>query len=361
MKKILFVAVCATLLAAGCQKTEILNQVAGEALTFSTHMGKLTKASDADSTGVWNLHEQDFKVWAFKAYTDAVNGDAPGDVYDDISAIKVTSDDNGATWGTTTDYYWPGVEKELDFFAVSTGATWSETGISVDIEGEGQTVGSRKLTVNNYVVNNGEPNDDLMVAEFVRQHQGMNDKNVKLHFKHALAKVQFKFYTTAKDEDTVSVNSIHVDSLKTTGTLVVEEADSLYADKTGRAAVKLSWNPADSTAQFTDDKDASITLTSEPAEFATWLVLPQDIIGRTVSINYTINGRTFDQVFALTRDAVTEVKDEQGNVTTPGKEAFVKWNINQVVTYTINLTPNRITFKPSVEKWDDETPQTDVN
>ena len=361
MKKILFVAAFAILLAAGCQKTEVINQVPGDALTFSTHMGKLTKASDADSSGVWNLHEQAFKVWAFKAYNDPVNGDAAGDVYDEISGVDVTSDDNGVTWGTTTEYYWPGVEKELDFFAVSTGATWSETGVSVDIEGEGQTVGSRKLTVKNYVVNNVKPDDDLMVAEFVRQHQGMNEKNVKLHFKHALAKVQFKFYTTAKDEDTVSVNSIHVDSLKTTGTLLVEEADSLYTDKTGRAAVKLSWTPADSTAQFTDDKDASITLTSKAAEFATWLVLPQEIEGRTVSINYTINGRTFDQVFALTRDEVKEVKDEQGTVTTPGKEAFVKWDINQVITYTINLTPNRITFTPSVEDWAPETPQTDVN
>ena len=354
MKKILFVAVCATLLAAGCQKTEILNQVAGEALTFSTHMGKLTKASDADSTGVWNLHEQDFKVWAFKAYTDAVNGDEPGQVYDNITAIDVTSTD-GQTWGTTTEYYWPGVNKELDFFAVSTGSTWGDTGVSVDIEGEGVAVGGRKLTVNNYTVDNTNPNDDLMVAEFVRQHQGMNEKNVKLHFKHALAKVQFKFFTTAKAEDVVSVNSLTVAGLKTTGKLEVSETATAYSDNTGRVEVSLAWTPVDATAEFTDDKEGSITLTAEAAEFATWLALPQDITGKTVSINYTINGRTFDQVFALTREAVA------GTETTEAKDAFTKWDINQVVTYTINLTPNRITFKPSVEEWDAETPQTDVN
>ena len=380
MKKILFVAAFATLLAAGCQKTEIINQVPGDALTFSTHMGKLTKASDAESAGEVNLYEQDFKVWAFKAYEDAVNDDVLGDVYDNMTAIDVTSTD-GTSWGTEIDYYWPGVEKELDFFAVSTGATWAAPavedgegnvttpavdGITVDIDGEGVAAGSRKLTVNDYVVNHGNPNDDLMVAEFVRQHQGMNEKNVKLHFKHALAKVQFKFYTTAKAEDAVSVNSLTVAGLKTTGSLEVVETTNGYTDNTGRVEVELGWTPTDVTAAFTDDKDASITLTPEgtpagAAEFATWLVLPQDITGKTVAINYTINGRTFDQVFALTREAVTEVKDEQENVTTPGKEAFVKWDINQVITYTINLTPNRITFKPSVEEWAPETPQTDVN
>ena len=103
MKKILFVAAFATLLAAGCQKTEIINQVPGEALTFSTHMGKLTKASDAQSTGEVNLYEQDFKVWAFKAYADAVNGDELGQVYDNMTAIDVTSTDGV---GFLRCFYW---------------------------------------------------------------------------------------------------------------------------------------------------------------------------------------------------------------------------------------------------------------
>ena len=72
MKRILFVAVSATLLAAGCQKTKIINQINpnGEpSLTFTTGMGKLTKVSDdpsdADSVGMANLKAQDFRVWAY--------------------------------------------------------------------------------------------------------------------------------------------------------------------------------------------------------------------------------------------------------------------------------------------------------
>ena len=94
MKKIFFVALGATLLAASCQKTEIINQVPGESMTFTTAMSKLTKAvgeSDADKVdGMDNLKAQDFKVWAFCAYEDAINDVNFGDVYDEMEALDVT-------------------------------------------------------------------------------------------------------------------------------------------------------------------------------------------------------------------------------------------------------------------------------
>lgn len=363
MKRILFVAATATLLAAGCQKTEIINHVGGDVMTFSTYMSKLTKASDADSSGTHNLQNQNFKVWAYCAYEDAINDVSKGDVYDEMSALDVEY--KNGNWTTDLDYYWPGTAKKLDFFAVSTGATWKEgevSGIEWNITNGGQTLGQRSMTLNGYTVNNSKPDDDLMVAEFVRQDQSMNSKNVKLHFKHALSKVQFKFYTNASANDTVKVNSLVVDSLKTTGKLTVTEAHSTYIDGTGRVMVDLAWDPADTVmAQFVDDYADSLTLDSTPNEFATWLVLPQDITDKTVKINYTINSRTFDQIFALTREAVAEVKDTTGNVTTQAKDAFKNWGINQVIVYTINLSPNKITFTPSVEDWAAETPQTDVN
>ena len=371
MKKFFFVAIAATLLAAGCQKTEIINHVGGDLMSFSTGMSKLTKASDAESTGEVNLQQQNFKVWAYCAYEDAINTVAYGAVYDKMSALDVTYD-NGA-WTTDFDYYWPGTAKKLDFFAVSTGATWAVpagegteavAGVEWAINNGGaKTIGAgvRTLEVNGYTVNNANPNDDLMVSEFVRQDQSMNDKKVKLHFKHALAKVQFKFLTNAADDE-VLVNSLVVEGLKTTGDLTVTETAENYGteDQTGRVKVSLAWEPADAVANFTDDHDGDLTLTATAEEYATWLVLPQDITGKTVKIAYTINGRPFEQIFALTRPAVAEEKDGE-TVDTPAKDAFNAWGINQVITYTINLSPNKITFDPSVEGWAPETPQTDVN
>ncbi|MBE6237269.1 MAG: fimbrillin family protein [Bacteroidales bacterium] len=388
MKRILFVAFTATLLAASCQKTEIINQVPGEALTFTTAMSKLTKSvgeSDADeSDGLINLQAQDFKVWAYYTYADDINNVTVGAPYDEMEHLDVTYKESG--WTTQLDYYWPGTNKSLDFFAVSTGQTWAKpeetedgnvvtpavSGVSVDIEGQGGTIGGRKLTVNGYSVDNADPNDDLMVAEFVRQHQDMNGKKVSVHFKHALAKVQFRF-TTNSGSDKIEVKSLIVKDLKTTGTLTVEENGSLV-ESNGRVPVKLTWTGHDTPADFTDDYEGNLelkapvtegeTVTKNDQEFATWLVLPQTIDEKTVTIEYDITSatgvRSFQQTFALTRPAVQEVKEGE-SVLTPGKEAFAEWKINQVVIYTINLSPNKITFDPSVETWDGSTNLTDQN
>ena len=391
MKKILFVAISATLLAAGCQKTEIINQVPGDAMTFTTAMSKLTKAAgtaDADQTnGLINLQAQDFKVWTYKAFTDEVNGDTPGQVYDEMEALDVTF---GTQWTTTKDYYWPGTDKSLDFFAVST-KLWAVAevkdeagnvitpavpGVTVGIEGAGLEIGGRELTVSGYTVAASNPNDDLMVAEFVRQHQGMNDKKVNLHFKHALAKVQFRF-TTNPGDDKIEVKSLKVAGLNTTGTLTVTE-DGDVAANNGRVPVKLEWTGQATPEEFTDDYDGNLelkapetvtegettTVVNNDQEFATWLVLPQVITGKTVTIAYDITSetgtRSFEQTFALTRPAVEEVKEGE-TVVTEGKEAFAEWKINQVVIYTINLSPNKITFDPSVEPWDDPENLSDQN
>ena len=122
MKKILFVAASAILLAAGCQKTEVLNQAVGDPMTFSTGMAKLTKSATAD--GLTNLGTQDFQVWAYTAYTDKLNLVELGAIYEKINGIKVdytpaAPGSSSATCTTANEYYWPGKDLKLDFFAIS--------------------------------------------------------------------------------------------------------------------------------------------------------------------------------------------------------------------------------------------------
>ncbi len=94
MKKIFFVAISVTLLAAGCQKTEIINHVGGDVMSFSTGMGKLTKAdgtaADADKNGMANLKAQDFRVWASYVEADAQTGAAANTFYDGMENSLVT-------------------------------------------------------------------------------------------------------------------------------------------------------------------------------------------------------------------------------------------------------------------------------
>lgn len=361
MKRILFVAAFATLLAAGCQKTEIINHVPGDAMTFSTGMGKLTKASEAtpnpDATfdGNVNLQAQDFRVWAYYAADDPNTvGAVANGIYDNINGITVgyTDPAEGAdkgTWTTTTDYYWPGVGKALKFFAVSA------PGQTVEVKAAEATV-----TVGPYTIDPLTPNVDIMVADFVQQSQE-DSKEVALNFHHTFAKVEFCFQTTAQTTENVFVQSLVVEDLKNVGTLGVTATETVAGTQT---TVLPKWGETSGEVDFTDDwttvatAEAGFPADYTPAKplpegetlvvdntamrlnaideadvFTTWLMMPQTISNKQVSITYLINNRQFVSVFPLYTDSLTE------------------WAENQYIKYTITLSPYKISFVPDVKDW----------
>ena len=405
MKKIFFVAASAILLAAGCQKTEVLNQAVGDPMTFSTGMAKLTKSATAN--GYTNLGTQDFQVWAYTAYNDDINGVQPGLIYEDINGIEVdytsaTGEGTSANCSTAQDYYWPGKGLKLDFFAISSekpllsvsapatadeteGGTGDDTDqgntgentetpadLSVSFENPGKTIGQRKMTLNGYSVlpadNAAGASDDLMVAEFVRQDQAMGDpkKSVSLHFHHALSKVRFKFVTTKEQgtssQETVEVTSFKVSGISTKGNLeVTEKTNSSVNETSGRIDIDLNWKNVDGPSEFKytnaillpspEEWKQSYDTIGEAAYHATWLVIPQTIQNLNIEIAYKItNGEkivTATRLFPLSRAAGTD----SAGVEIP---EFKAWGINKITTYTINISPNKISFNPSVEDWDTE-------
>ena len=410
MKKIFFVALGATLLAAGCQKTEIINPV-GNPIGFTTDLGKITKtaAPDADNDGYVNLDAQNFKVWSYYAYSEALNDIAFGTNYDGMKALDVAyvynpdaeTDALKHVCSTTKEYYWPGTGKDLDFFAVSTEKAWAttptleekapEAGVYVAFtnltgaNGAEVNPEARTMTVNNYVVDNGNPNDDLMVADFVRQNQGENGKAVALNFHHTLSKVEFLFTTSVGDDMRVLVQSVEVEGLNNAGTLNVTSAypngERPAKPETGEYEdaviypVTVTWPTTTGSVKFTDDyptdytawafgdgEDASkielvggkkvdptattgdyfdenfdkkaMALDATAKRFCTWLMIPQSVEGKTVTVTYIINNRQFKSVFALDKGLADK-----------------KWDVNQYIKYTVTLTPNMISFTPSVDEW----------
>ena len=389
MKKIYFVAISATLLAASGQKTEIINPV-GEypTLSFATEFGKLTKGADAEGDGLDNLKEQDFRVWAYAAhdYDNTPKDDVTEiGIYDNMADIKVESKTDGS-WDPGKQYFWPGANKSLYFFAVSdtddflgdVGVSENETKASpvaitmVNSKDENNlsVTAPTNMVISNYVVSNTNPNNDLMVADFIKQSQEDNDKKVSLNFRHTLSKVQFLFVTNPVEDINVFVQKLEVVGLTTKGSLTVTPTDFVANNKgTEVATVSFEWDlseDAGDVATFEDDyvkpydgadfpekiegatptdldKQAmKITATgnegSPAQQFATWLVLPQDIQGKTVKITYLINERQFTNEFALDK-------------------GLTAWAVNQYVKYTINLSPNLISFDANVEEW---TPTTEV-
>ena len=387
MRKILFVALGATLLAAGCQKTEIINPVnpTGQpALSFTTDLGKLTKAvgtADADSDGMVNLKAQDFRVWAYADYEDPNTTTVELDnIYDKMANLNIgysekeVTTDEGKTmvgsWAPAKEYYWPGVGKDLRFFAVSgvaLGEDLSATSVVVPTitrtttvvtsddpntesnEEVTETNVAMKLEVKDFVVNHAAPNADLMVADFVHQNQA--NKEVALKFRHALAKVEFLFNTLADSDAKVYVQNLKVEKVMTKSTLTVTE--NAGDDKATKPTV-FTWATPTIEQTFEDDYkgtaavpedterlDATVALdmtarelTTTAENFCTWLVMPQTISTLQVKITYVIGKRQFESIFPLAATNLTA------------------WGANQYVRYTITLAPNKISFNPSVEEWD---------
>lgn len=370
MKKIFFLAASAILLAAGCQKTEVLNQVVpdGEpSMSYAPSMGKLTKA--ASQAGLETLQSQNFHLWAYYVADDPNRvGATANSVYDGMTNIPVTYNDG---WSTNPVHFWPGTGKELKFFAVSVDETIStgfygtadSPNIIPDVDATSQNY--EGLTINNFTVNPATPTSDLMVADYIKAHQEVED--VPLVFRHALSKVQFLFQNTkaaGTDINTqVWVQHVEVKNINKSGKLVVaKEAGKGADDKPLKASTRFAWEPNTPDvfiARFTgrDQEDTDITSGYETAqdaanyssnmkttnsmklpatydEYDTWLVIPQTISDLQVEIVYVIGTRQFVAKFPLATPTLTA------------------WAPNQYIKYNINLSPNMIGFDPTVEDWD---------
>lgn len=370
MKKIFFMAVSAVLLAAGCQKTEIQNEVLPK-IGFDTHMGKLTKAPDAGNTVQdGNLKEQGFMVWGHIVTTD-LNYDA-GELYlginlgtDEESGLDVHFD-LAKGWYTNDTYYWPGKNKELDIYAVSMFQTdlnkYGNVSRAYDLEEvEGVTqidADPKTLTVANFVVEASADND-LMVAPMIRQDQD-DAQNVNLKFQHALTKVLLTFSTTSEED--VYVVSAKTSPLISKGTLTVRNTDDdqdsqpkLYTANFDLSAWKTKDNDTfeyvaeyectetveDVVAGPTDDDGNTITtfkahkLNGTPVTFGSWLLIPQEINDNTyLDVEYIVARTYMNQRFILYKDDVVE-----------------KWDVNQQTTYNVRITPDDIQFSPEVKDW----------
>lgn len=385
MKKILFAAFAASLLAAGCQKTEVYQPAnSGAEMTFSTGMSKLTKSvgtATAENSGQKNLEAQDFSVWAYaNPGEDFSTSTAPIDedrVYDGIFNLHVkcetaSSPAEGAApateagWTTDKQYYWPGADKNLMFFAVSAPGTWlrptgqgatSPVTIEINPDSEDDTI-DPTMTISNFTVGVEDENKvkdanvDLMVADYKIQDQ--TNKVVELTFRHTLSKVEFQFNTraaqTGQTAPSVWVKSLELTNLKNSGTLTMKSNNAETGTNwdfdwtlTSEPALSFVDNYTE-TVQFGTDvenltkDDTAMLLTTELKTFATWLMLPQGLnSSNQVKVTYVIDKREFTSVFDLTG------KGENNTIS--------EWVRNQYIKYQVTLAPNVISFKGTAEEW----------
>lgn len=380
MKKVLLAIAFVSITIAACQKTDIISE-ARIPLEFRGEMVKQTKASGSPASAknddlMDNLYAQDFRVWAFKNWDDPLTTTTNeiNTEYDGIKNLLISykpaaNQQVQGTWDTGKDYYWPGINKSLKFYAVSssnwttpgnTGATGAET-VTITHNGNSTSIGTMKIE--NFKVD-AKADNDLMIADAcIQQQKGSVAQDgvvvgnaVTQTFRHALTKVRFSFITTSSTIP-VFVQSITTTALYNKGTLDVDFSGELETS---------DWTP-DTTAPFTDDvvtnidfaaksvtdvwvsgatektpvasldDQSGITLNHEDyTDLDTWLMIPQALTDQTVTITYILKDRQFSRTFSLAATDLTS------------------WKPNQFVNYKVTIAPNVIEFSATVEGWNEE-------
>lgn len=374
MKKILLMAVSAALLAAGCQKTEIQNEVRTP-IGFNTQMGKLTKAGpDAENSGLYdNLVAQGFRVWGYFATQGDINYAYHEYYFDEIIEVTGTSEPVTGEDGTETTsynwstgdktYYWPGKEKELDIYAIS---SWKD---NYDLTAEGNVTITHatdetpaKVEIKDFVVT-PDADNDLMVAALIRQDQD-DDKFIRPHFEHALTKVVLNFQSYGGSE--VYVISATTSEINSKATLSVTNTEPAETDgnSTKKSVATFSWGEQSEAQSYnaqckvtsetvsdvikedgtTGSYEAVKLNTEEFITFGSWLLLPQEkdekitdpLENHYLDVKFIVDKMYVEQRFMLKVDnKVTE------------------WKRNQLTTYNVTISPDYIQFDPDVKEWAD--------
>lgn len=334
MKQLLVFAAAATMVFAGCQKSEVVYDKADpQEIDFSVVTNVTTKTA---VTGTAFLDDDNMNVAAY-----LVEGaTAAGNFFKGTPFVKKED----LIWHGDPARYWPITTSTINFLAVT------EVGGGVDnttVEFDATNYAS-KATVT-LADNNVWNQNDVMFAAGTGTHtEGGAYNAVPMVFKHALAWVNFTVATNEHNA-TLKVNSITLNNAAYNGTLTLTNAQYSTTTANTTDAVAATWaTPTPVDAMMVPNADgngaaAAVTLTTGAQTFGNGLLVIPDGGAESFTINYTL---TQEDGTALTYDYTHEF--------TPTWEMAKKYTYNVV----INLTEIEVT--PSVTKWDETNGSTNV-
>lgn len=373
MKRFFILVSLVALVATGCTKTIIENEVETP-ISFSTESGKLTRAI---VDGNQYPTTQPFGVYAF-AHQESITTEFMENV-----EIAYDNTTNPAAWRAAgnTKYYWPNdPETTIDFYAYSpfikvgqqeqvnqldAHETMSVKGL--DQADRGVLSFTEYEHSNMYV--------DFMVATPVKGATFGNpdgnaqaddtDGKVPMVFHHQMTQIIF---TVSTNEAYSGVN-FAVRSITLKDVTNVAEYTQNYSTSYGTwtsaetgdyqifPAVETDFGGTDKNEynhDFDIDQvnDGTIVSSTSTLETVPVTMIPQAIVasadavdGQKFEIVYTINGT------GVASEVVTKTLDLYVNTSSP------QWIANRKITYNVVIGLNEITFEPSVAVWDatDET------
>ena len=265
----------------GCSDEEIANVETSSRNAIGFNVLSNAAETRAIPTTPSNLTDTDFDVFAFTADGTAFMGKVDTEFGHD--GVNIVYKDNKWDYKNAGDLrYWP--TEPLDFYAFNPGTVSEDMMMNYMWETSGTEQKIWYTCIDEYGVNKGHANYDVMYAMVKGQTKDMNNGVVKFNFKHILSQVVFKA-KTEYDNMQVDINMIKIHNVKMGGFFTLPAT----ADGTG------SWsdfndlpNEASGLGKFIVVKDANIPVegnTTATGISTTTLMLnrPQELTAWKVS------------------------------------------------------------------------------
>lgn len=263
----------------------------------------------------------------------AVDGTTFPDINMKVAAYDVTlgRDLFGATTfskSTTTwkgGKYWPFATTTINFLAIANANADNETGVTWGVTDANY---ASKVVV--AMADNRTAQNDLMYAIGT----GSNSSGfptIPMEFKHAQSWVKFTVKAgDATSATAITVNSITLNGVSCQGTYTVTQTN--FDQATGQAVAGV-WSSYDSNVGNVT-LAPSFSLSTSVTDFGSLMVVPNQGMA-SFTINYTIDGKTYDYTYSTSSTALAQATK---------------------YTYNITLTVHEIEVAPTVADWTEGGP-----
>lgn len=322
MRKILLAVTAALAITSCSQNEEFENSNQQTKIGLTSIVRKTTRAVDTNNDNFLG-----FTVSSYVTDGDYDGVSSLGTAY--MNGIAYTKGNAAAPWTTsnTETYYWPSTNsgKKVQFFAYP---TTDPTSYSLPADGGYPTI---SFTVDNTPKNQ----KDLVVAHAANMtstSEGVTDGTLTLDFRHVLTRINFAFIP-GDPLLTYTVTAISIADVKGGTGKYSFNVDNGEWDLT--AATSSSYNY---TVKQSADKVENKNYYSLADTDASWMLFPQKVDGKVISITYS------------TKQGEMEVFSGLKTVTLPSN---AEWTIGQNVLYVLTLPAgaDKVGIDTKVSSW----------
>ena len=332
MKKVIFLAIAAAAALTACSKSEVVDSsVMNKAISFENYIGKdaQTKASVVEKADIPFVY-----VNAYLHEKESVNGA-------DFEATFMNKQEVDIEGNYSPMRYWPAEDQAIDFVAWVPETTTT---------GDAVTAVENNIKVENATLTFAVPEDVTKQTDLIVSGSQLdkNGGNVSLVFEHLLSRIGFQINAAGLPND--AVTKVKLESIVLNGTFASEGTVDMLAKSPVITAVAEKVTPAYTLLgehfSYTDNIIANReTLNNENAYI---MLIPDTNVPTDITVTYKIETyKDGELAGTITNTKTFEIA-----------EPYVA---GYAYKYIFNVSLNAITFSVDVTKWDETTPDVEIN